>query len=110
MKFAPGQEFEHNGVQYRVLAGYRCEGDMVLEFRVVGWHRPTIAHSLIAAEFKFQVEENNYGRNGKIKRGGRGGWMLVDAIKEACKYGWGSVAERIAGQRERAATRRDGGM
>jgi hypothetical protein len=99
MKFWPGQEFEHDGVQYRVLVGDRCEDDMVLEFRVAGWHRPKIAHSLIAVEFKFQVEENNYGRHGKIKRGGRGGWMLIDAIKEACRYGWETVAERIAKQR-----------
>jgi hypothetical protein len=108
MKFAPGQEFERNGVQYRVLSGDRCEGDMVLEFRVAGWHRPTIAHSLIAIEFKFQVEQNNYGPNGKLRKGGRGGWMLIDAIKEACRYGWESVAERILGERERAARRREG--
>ncbi len=93
--FVAGQEFEFDGVQYRVLAGNRRKGDLVLEFRVVGWHRPMIAHTLILAAFKFQVEENNYPRPRF-----RGGYKLLDAIKEACKYGWKSVVDRIANERK----------
>lgn len=106
MKFEPGAVFEYGGVCYRVRKGNRCDGDMVIEFCVTGWHRPTIAHTLILSEFKFQVDHNNYGPNGKIRRGGRGGWMLIDAIKEACRYGWEGVAARIFGERQRAEARR----
>lgn len=102
--FYAGQEFEHDGVQYRVLAGRHCEGDLVIQFRVAGWHQPAIAHSLILTDFKFQVEENNYGRNGKIKRGKQGGWYLIEALKSACRpsNGWRIVASRIKNERKKS--------
>lgn len=97
--FYAGQEFEFDGVQYRILPGNRCRDDLVLEFRVVGWHRPKIAHTLILCDFKFQVEQNNYGPNGKIQKA-RGGWYLIDAIKSAChRNGWRVVANRIENER-----------
>lgn len=88
-------EFEHEGVHYRVVSGVNAEGDMILQFRVAGWHQPRIAHTLILASFKFQVEENNYPRPKY-----RGGYKLLDAIKEACRYGWEGVADRVKLERK----------
>lgn len=101
MNFEPGLQFVHDRVCYRVVSGDRCEGDMVIEFSLDGvrWHRPSIAHSEILISFKFQVEENNYGANGKVKRG-RGGWYLLDSIKSACRNGWEAEAKRIREQRQ----------
>jgi len=102
-QFKVGDEFEHRGVRYRVLAGDRTVGDMVLEINIgSGWYRPTISHTLILAAFKFQVEENNYPRPRY-----RGGYKLIAAITEACKYGWQDVAERIELERSRRNVRRD---
>jgi len=96
--FYAGQTFNYKSVEYRVIEGNRCDGDLVLEFRVNGWHRPTIAHTMILAAFKHQVEENNYGPSGKISRG-QGGQYLLDAITRACKNGWRLEAEVINQQR-----------
>lgn len=105
-RFHAGQEFSYAGVQYRVLQGTRCDGDLVIEFSLPpGWHRPAIAHTLILAEFKYQVEENNYGAEGKVQRG-QGGWYLLSAIKEACDFGWAHVAQRVKDQRLAAERRR----
>jgi hypothetical protein len=96
-KFYIGQKFERDGVIYRVRAGNRCEGDMVLEFYLVrsGWHRPTIAHTCILADFKSQVEENNYGQNGRVKKG-LGALFLQKRIEEAFTGGWLVAANRTA--------------
>lgn len=76
MRFHAGQEFEHCGVRYRIRAGNRRPvGDLIIEFQVVGWHRPTIAHTLILAAFKYQVEEHNYPRPHYL-----GGKKLIDAL------------------------------
>ena len=98
MRFYAGQQFERDGIEYRVLPGNRCDGDLVIEFKVNGWHRPKIAHTMILTAFKFQVEENNYGQSGKVKSG-RGGWYLLEKIKRACLYGWQQEVDAIAQQR-----------
>lgn len=99
MQFYAGQTFVHDNVSYRILKGNRCDGDLVIEFMVNGWHRPKIAHTLILENFKFQVEENNYGSNGKIKKG-RGGWYLLDSVRSAAMNGWEDDALKIIRQRE----------
>jgi hypothetical protein len=96
--FYAGQEFEYKGIHYRIRSGDRCDGDLVLEFYVTGWHRPAIAHTYILTSFKYQVEENNYGDNGKVKRG-LGGWYLLKKIRMACLNGWKAEAEEIVRQR-----------
>lgn len=101
--FYAGQEFAHKGVRYRVREGTRCQGDIVLEFCIDGWYRPHIAHTFILAAFKYQVEENNYGKEGKIKRG-FGGAYLLDALKRACVNGWQLEAEVIEQQRNKIKT------
>lgn len=100
MNFAVGNNFSDGAFEYRVVAGKNCEGDMIIECRLPGsgWHRPKISHTLILVNFKFQVEENNYGANGKKKRG-RGGWYLLEKIRRACLNGWEVEAEEIARQR-----------
>ncbi len=102
MKFLPGQQFSHDGVWYRILAGNRCEGDMIIEFSLDGqdWHRPRISHAQILISFKFSVEENNYGTAGKVKRG-RGGWYLLDSIKSACLNGWEAESNRTETDRRK---------
>lgn len=82
MKFFPGLSFAEMGIHFRVSRGNRCEGDMVMDISIDGkkWIRPTISHTFILTEFKYQVEENNYGKDGKIKRGGEGGEYLMRHI------------------------------
>lgn len=103
--FYAGQTFAHDGIQYRVLEGTRCKGDLVLEFFLNGWHRPKIAHTLILAAFKHQVEENNYGPEGQIKRA-EGGRYLLKSIERACVGGWQLEAETIQQERLKAQRRR----
>lgn len=98
--FYVGSTFTYGGVSYRVLAGRYCDGDMIIEFSTDSgqtWHRPHIAHTLILAEFKYYVEENNYPRSDRWK----GGQYLLDAITRATAdgTGWQAEAERIARQR-----------
>lgn len=110
MNFYSGQSFEYASVRYRVRNGNRCEGDLVIEFSTDGgrsWHRPAIAHTLILIDFKYQVEENNYGALGKIKRGGLGGWKLLQAIMAAVSNGWESEAEKIKRERAELQKRND---
>lgn len=100
MNFEAGQFFSYKGVDYRIINGKNGKGDLVIEFRVNGgaWHRPHIAHTMILTSFKFQVEQNNYGENGSVKKG-RGGWYLLDKLKRACIHGWKQEAECIEKQR-----------
>lgn len=89
MRFSVGDQFMKDGIEYRVVAGNRCDGDMVIEWRQIrqGWHRPSLSHTFILTSFKYQVEQNNYGVNGKIKRG-KGGRYLLEAVEGACLHGW----------------------
>lgn len=102
--FYAGQVFDHEGVRYRIIKGNRCDGDLIIEFSCVGWCRPTIAHNQILTDFKYQVEENNYGNNGKVTRG-RGGLYLMESIWRACQNGWRSEAAMTRRQREEKARR-----
>lgn len=96
MRFEAGQTFIYDNIHYHILAGNRCPGDLVIEFSVDGynWKRPTITHSLILFCFKWQVEENNYGKEGKIKRG-QGGEYLIGSLRRAIKWGWQDEAKHI---------------
>ena len=105
MKFYEGMTFQNHNVTYRVRKGNRCDGDLVIEFKVDGWYMPPIAHTYILTNFKFQVEENNYGENGKVKKG-RGGWYLLDKIRSAAMHGWQQGADEIIEQREALAAKK----
>lgn len=108
--FHVGQTFEHERVLYRVLKGDRCDGDMVIQFSTdagKNWHQPGIAHLLVLTALKFEVEENNYGKHGKIKRA-MGGRKLLNALSDACyRQPWPEVAERIDDERKNAQDRRN---
>lgn len=110
-KFTVGQRFFYDGIEYEILGGNRCDGDMIIRFRLPGgaWCTPTIAHSLILLDFKYQVEENNYGENGKIQRAS-GGWYLIGAVIRALReVGWQKKAEEIRAEVEKAKRKRLGG-
>lgn len=106
-QFYAGQVFVHDGIEYRILAGNRCAGDLVLEFRQLynGWFRPKIAHTLILVAFKSQVEENNYGPHGEVKPG-NGYRYLWWALRSAAMDGWQGAASRVLGEARQARERR----
>ena len=106
MIFYAGQSFSsHNGrIEYRILAGDRCDGDLVLEFRIDrgNWIMPRIEHTLILATFKGQVEENNYPQS----KGYEGCWRLLKAIGNAVLCNdWKAEAKKIEGERRAKAER-----
>jgi hypothetical protein len=60
---------------------------------------------LILNDFKSQVEENNYGRNGEIQKGE--GWRkLSRAIEDARRYGWKRIAQEIEQEKQAALRKR----
>jgi len=93
-RFCDGDAFIYDRVRYRVRAGVYCDDDMIIDFSFDGktWHTPSIGHSLILVAFKFAVEENNYGKRGKIKSG-RGVGLLLDAQKGV---GWSNPGRKVA--------------
>lgn len=107
-QFRAGDEFTFAGVQYRVVRGRRCDGDLILQFRLPGsdWHTPAIAHTLILTALKWQVEENNYGADGKVKHG-QGGWYLFDRITDAALNDWRGAADKTTREAETAKERRN---
>ena len=99
-KFPVGWTLSKDGIHYRVMLGNRCHGDRVIEIKTDGWVRPRIAHTLLMADFKYQVEENNYGSGengspiGKVQCGS--GWNYLKwALIDAFHAGWEAVAARI---------------
>lgn len=106
--FRVGDVIRDGVITYRVIQGRHCPGDMVIQFTLDGhnWVTPKISHTLILADFKWQVEENNYGRAGQIMRG-KGGQKLLDRINYACRFGWKEAAEITAEERARKEQRVD---
>jgi hypothetical protein len=112
-EFKIGDTWTVGNIRYRVVAGTRCAGDKVLQFStgyyddssVLRWCTPPISHTLILVNFKFEVEENNYGANGRVVIG-QGGKYLLDRILSSSVLGWRAVADKIAEQ-VAAKARRD---
>lgn len=114
MKFPVGWKFTKDGIHYRVVVGERprCEGDRVIDIKTDGWVRPKIEHTLLMADFKYHVEENNYGsgKNGSPVGGvmRASGWQKLKwALIDTFSAGWETVAARIDREAKDAAERRN---
>jgi hypothetical protein len=101
-RYPIGRTIDIDGWRYRVVAGTRCDGDKVIEFSPPGsssWYRPPISHMVVLFNCKIEVEENNYGKDGKILSAS-GKRLLYEAILAGMDYGAEEVAKRIQRQRE----------
>ena len=113
MKFKAGMTIECDNVEFEILKGDNCDGDMRIRIRIWGpkgpseWHTPRMSLMMILAAFKYAVEENNYGpENGKIQRGD-GGEYLLERLNYAMRTGdWETVIAETRRDAEAAKARR----
>src|SRR5215813_14980588 len=63
MSFEPGQSFDQDGIQYRVIPGRRGPNDTIIQFRILPngeWYTPHLSHLMILTAFQCQVQDNLY--------------------------------------------------
>lgn len=72
--------------EYEIVKGRKGLGDIIVQFSVDGgpWIIAPLSHLLSLVAPWYQVEENNYGKNGGVVKSGRGGEYLLQRIEHAC--------------------------
>jgi hypothetical protein len=93
--FRLGDEGIAGGVEWRVEAGSKKPGDLILKLRAPRWTAVGMDLSGLLADFHHQVEAHLYPRDEGFKGGGK----YFEHLRRAVKHGWVFAAQVLATER-----------
>lgn len=100
-RFTAGQEFNFDGIQFRIVAGTKALGDLVIQWLTMdGWRAITCQPLFLAIDFIAWNEDLLY------PPPLAGGDLLLDALRVARVKGYREACARLDEDRWRAARRR----
>lgn len=102
-RFKAGQAGTFDGIRFRVVAGRKADGDLVLEWETpTGWERITMHTVGLIVDFLYENEHLLY----PPEQGHLGGDKLMKHLEKAVQAGWEKAAQVLDDEKDMAETRR----
>jgi hypothetical protein len=99
-RWVAGMTIAIAGLNFRIRAGYKREGDLALEWETpTGWRAVPMAAGFLIADFLYENEDELY------QPPAEGGRYYLRHVEMACEIGWEAVQEKLRAEQLARRTR-----